>query len=130
MKDEDGNHDGRPAIEMIEIAIFPCGLCEKPAATIRLAADGEIVIDGLVCRMTMNVAPERQPRVRAILETLDVRGLYALNDEWASFYCPSCGRSYCADHWQLDVRYDDDFSGWYDCTYGTCPMGHRRMVDD
>jgi len=125
-----GADDDRDEQVEIAIAIFPCDLCDKPAATIRLAADGEVVIDGLVCRTTMRVAPENESRLRAILEAPDARSLYALDDEWASFYCPTCGRSYCSDHWQLDVRYDDDFPGWYDCTYGTCPAGHRRMVDD
>jgi hypothetical protein len=30
-------------------------------------------------------------------------------------------------HYQLVTEYDD---GFYDCTRGTCPEGHRRMVDD
>jgi len=24
----------------------------------------------------------------------------------------------------------DDHPGWYDATYGTCPQGHRRKLDD
>lgn len=42
-------------------------------------------------------------------------------------YCPDCDRVYCATHYQLEVEYDE---GFYDCTRGTCPEGHRRMVDD
>jgi hypothetical protein len=124
----DGATDG-DGIE-IEMAIFPCSLCEKPATIIRLTADGDVVIDGLVCRTTLRATPRGLPRLRAILEELDARGLYALDAEWASFYCPDCGRSYCSNHWQFETRYDDDFPGWYDCTYGTCPAGHRRLVDD
>ncbi len=81
-----GADDDRDEQVEIAIAIFPCNLCDKPAATIRLAADGEIVIDGLVCRTTTRVAPENESRLRAILEALDARGLYKLNDEWASFF--------------------------------------------
>jgi hypothetical protein len=68
--------------------------------------------------------------VRAILDCQDVRAHYALNDEWASFYCPTCHQAFCRAHWHFDVRYNDDFPEWYDCTYGTCPVGHRRLVDD
>ena len=42
-------------------------------------------------------------------------------------YCPTCDRVYCRDHYQTEERYDE---GFYDCTYGTCPQGHRRMIDD
>ena len=45
-------------------------------------------------------------------------------------YCPECNLIYCKDHWIMEVKYDDDFPGFYDCTYGTCPKGHRRMIDD
>lgn len=74
--------------------------------------------------------------MRAILDCQDVRALYALNDEWASFSCPTCHQSFCRAHWHFDVRYDDDFPEWYewyewyDRTYGTCPSGHRRLVND
>ncbi len=44
-----------------------------------------------------------------------------MTERSASFYCPDCGASYCKDHWQQQVEFDD---GFYDCTYGTCPQGH------
>lgn len=109
---------------------FPCDLCGKPAATITLAADGEIVVMALIGRTTQRVGAEAMPRVRDVLTQRDARALYALDREWGSFYCPTCDRSYCADHWHFDVRYDDEFPGWYDCTYGTCPENHTRLVDD
>jgi hypothetical protein len=113
-----------------QTAAFPCSLCDKPAATIALAPDGLIVIAGLIGRTTMRIQAEDVPKVRDILARRDACALYALNDEWASFYCPACDRSYCADHWHFAVRYDDDFPGWYDSTTGTCPAGHTRLVDD
>lgn len=111
-------------------ATFPCELCAKPAAIISLAADGAIVVEALIGRTTMRIRAEDVPRVRDILVQRDARALYALNNEWASFYCPTCDRSYCADHWHFFVRYDDDLPGWYDCTYGACPENHTRLVDD
>jgi len=45
-------------------------------------------------------------------------------------YCPECDKVYCADHWRTEVVMDEEWSDFYDCTYGTCPKGHRRMIDD
>ena len=42
-------------------------------------------------------------------------------------YCPKCDKIYCWEHYNARVEYDD---GFYDCVYGTCPDGHRRMIDD
>jgi len=42
-------------------------------------------------------------------------------------YCPECDKIYCWEHYNARVEYDD---GFYDCTYGECPEGHRRMIDD
>lgn len=42
-------------------------------------------------------------------------------------YCPDCDKVYCRGHYFLDEVWDE---GFYDCTYGTCPDGHRRMIDD
>ena len=47
-------------------------------------------------------------------------GLYA--------YCKECGKIYCGKHWETKMVFESD--GWYDCTYGICPKGHRKMVDD
>jgi hypothetical protein len=45
-------------------------------------------------------------------------------------YCPECDKAYCGDHIKQEVVMDDEDPGFYDCTYGTCPKGHRRMIDD
>ncbi len=42
-------------------------------------------------------------------------------------YCPECDRIFCGTHYQKMTEWD---GSWYDCTYGTCPKGHRRMIDD
>jgi hypothetical protein len=42
-------------------------------------------------------------------------------------YCPECDKVYCRDHIHTQVIWDD---GFYDYTYGTCPMGHKRIIDD
>ena len=45
----------------------------------------------------------------------------------APFYCPECGQAYCRADWHTYVVFDE---GFYDCTIGTCPAGHRHTVDD
>jgi len=47
--------------------------------------------------------------------------------EGVDAYCPECDKIYCWEHYNARVEYDD---GFYDCTYGECPAGHRRMIDD
>jgi hypothetical protein len=42
-------------------------------------------------------------------------------------FCPECDAIYCHSHYRTQVVEDE---GFYDCTYGTCPRGHRRMIDD
>lgn len=42
-------------------------------------------------------------------------------------YCPTCDKIYCAQHYQTREEYDE---GYYDCTYGTCPHGHKRIIHD
>jgi len=42
-------------------------------------------------------------------------------------YCPDCDEIYCWEHYNPVEEFDD---GFYDCTYGTCPKGHRRIIDD
>jgi hypothetical protein len=37
------------------------------------------------------------------------------------------GLNYCGADWWTYVLVDE---GFYDCTMGICPQGHRHMVDD
>jgi hypothetical protein len=60
--------------------------------------------------------------IRSALNERDSRSLYKLARSSMSFYCPKCDAWYCRDHWQLAVEFDQ---GFYDCTYGTCPAGHK-----
>ena len=67
--------------------------------------------------------------VRAILsqQAPDPAQLRQIDWELAPFYCPDCGQNYCRADWHTDVLDDE---GFYDCTMGICPGGHRYMVDD
>jgi len=50
-----------------------------------------------------------------------------LNFEGIDGYCPDCDKIYCRFHYNAYEEYDE---GFYDCTYGVCPKGHKRMIDD
>jgi hypothetical protein len=67
--------------------------------------------------------------VRGILSGRDPdpAALRRIDWELAPFYCPECGRNYCRADWDTVALFDE---GFYECTMGTCPGGHRHMVDD
>jgi hypothetical protein len=65
--------------------------------------------------------------IRSALATGDPIALYALDREYAPFWCPTCGSTYCPDHW---VIWEERDEGFYDCTRGRCPEGHVRILDD
>lgn len=138
---------------MTASATFPCASCGNVAATVTLvepsqAATGstgsaaepsdpsvvprtvlpdlpEIAIAGIAG--VMSIAPVPQDAVAAALETGDPAALFAINYEYAPFWCPRCTLSYCGDHYRSWMTFDE---GFYDATYGVCPEGHERMLDD
>lgn len=57
--------------------------------------------------------------------TIDAAALHALDQTWVPFYCPQCGRSFCAEHWELAPKFDWGFSHYS----GTCPVGHPHVID-
>ena len=105
-------------------AVFPCAVCGEDATTVELGSDGALRVDGTASVLTARRAGDRGLR-QAILDG-DAWALYRIRHEYAPCYCPDCGSSYCAKHWRLDERLKGDW--WYDCTYGTCPHGHRRVI--
>jgi hypothetical protein len=60
-------------------------------------------------------------------DNIDPLTLRDINWELAPFYCPDCELNYCSGHWDANVIFDETF---YDYTMGTCPNGHRYMIDD
>jgi hypothetical protein len=57
----------------------------------------------------------------------DPMALRRIDWELAPFYCPDCDVSYCRADWETFPIFDE---GFYDCTIGICPNGHRHTVDD
>ena len=103
-------------------AIFTCQLCGKEAGSIKAITLDQVRLEGLDDR-TM---PADSVTFKAI-DNSDARALYKLNDEYVPLYCPQCDCSYCKEHWKTRISFDD---GFYDATYGDCPAGHERRMDD
>ena len=76
------------------------------------------------------VAPVAYETVREALAAADAGALHRVSRQWAPCYCPTCKCCYCVSHWDTEIRFDDDFPSWYDATYGICPRGHRRLLND
>ncbi len=76
--------------------------------------------------------PRDEEYLELIMDYLDNRDLKSVLKEFdgdnLAFYCPTCDKCYCGDHWRTRLVMED--FGWYDYTMGTCPEGHERMIDD
>jgi hypothetical protein len=132
-------------------ATYLCGACGQRAATVTLVPQGEpdprltpepagappgismglarytsVSIDGGPVSFTVGVMTMPDAVVGA-LASGDAGRLYAIDSEFAPFWCPACHSSYCRDHWRTTELYDD---GFFDCIKGRCPNGHERTLVD
>jgi predicted RNA-binding Zn-ribbon protein involved in translation (DUF1610 family) len=96
---------------------LPAGSTESPF----------MIIDGIVGQTQFRLEESSFETVKRALEHEDSAALHALDSEYVSSFCPNCGCHYCRTHWTQEVAFDD---GYYDCTYGVCPAGHKCMLDD
>jgi hypothetical protein len=127
-------------------ASFRCAKCGEMAGVLRVARANTPVDmgpplgvetpgrDGLVIDYFLGTAwlaseTESLDAVQALIDqgSADPVAIRQVNPDLAPFYCPDCELNYCAKDWDTHVMLDD---GFYDCTMGTCPNGHRHMVDD
>ncbi len=97
-----------------------CSVCGKEAGTLT-CADGELRRVSFTSVLTQR----ETPGVRAVIGS--ARALYELDFELAPFYCPTCDRSYCGEHWSATDIFED---GVHDSIRGTCPEGHERLLED
>jgi hypothetical protein len=113
---------------------LPCAVCGERA--VAFAVDRHpwqdsgtcLVFEGITRQEAFDLA--LAPEVFERLERGDVAGVHTLLPEGLDAYCPACDKLYCRTHYAVEESYDDDFEGWYDASYGTCPAGHRRLLDD
>jgi len=114
---------------------LPCSVCGEIAVKFkigrgRLDKEDSLVFSGITHSTSLErgLAPqlfkhldeENFSRVHAFMKKHHQR-------EGLDAYCPTCGKIYCARHYQTREEYDE---GFYDCTWGTCPRGHKRIIDD
>lgn len=109
---------------------FDCAACRHPAGRVELLTrrrgKANLVVTSFLGRTSILVESRPDDIARAI-SAGDADALFRRDPEFTPFWCPECSCSYCDRHWAREVAFDD---GFYDCTYGTCPAGHRRMLDD
>lgn len=117
-------------------AVFHCSRCQKIAATVTLLSPERpeslsksytISIRDFIGHERMVMSPSSAAELGAILKQADPAALYQMERLWAPFYCPTCSRNYCVDHWTVVPVYDE---GFFDHSYGYCPEGHRRLIED
>jgi hypothetical protein len=66
-------------------------------------------------------------QVAQALDTGDGAVLFAIDQEYAPFWCPRCAAAYCREHYRSFTVYDE---GFFDCIRGVCPKGHERTLVD
>jgi hypothetical protein len=114
---------------------LPCSVCGKISVIIRVGVpvyskDLRLVYEGITHSTGYDLQDAKD--VFALLSAGNLKGLHQLFKdrlvyEGIDAYCPECDKIYCRDHYNAVENYDD---GFYDDTDGTCPLGHRRMIDD
>lgn len=89
-----------------------------------------LVEEGFLGKSSTRLGSAAAARVAQALERADAASLYAVNLEYAPFYCPRCDAVYCRACWRTFLVFADDLPGWLEETRGTCPEDHERMLSD
>jgi hypothetical protein len=118
-------------------ASFNCCLCGKTAGAVEVLPPGHpnglakdsstICITGFIGEERILLSGNTDQALRACLEQSHAAGLYQIEHLWAPFYCPACARVYCLEHWTVIPEFDGEF---FDHSYGYCPEGHKRLIED
>lgn len=115
---------------------LPCAECGKVAVRVHLGVPEFGDSDDLVYEGITHACAVGLKHLETVYAHLDARDLPALHDylrqntrleEGIDAYCPVCQKVYCAEHYNAREVWDE---GFYDCTWGTCPAGHKRIIDD
>ncbi len=133
------NKSIKPIPRVIKISNFeyhlPCSVCGKISIKYKIGPDWLDDHESLVYSGITHSRSLRKDLANMLFEILDNENLSAVHQfmlkyhslEGLDAYCPECDKIYCWEHYDAREEYDD---GFYDCTYGECPNGHRRMIDD
>ncbi|MEQ8222790.1 MAG: hypothetical protein ABRQ37_10845 [Candidatus Eremiobacterota bacterium] len=114
---------------------IPCSVCGIIAFVFsveipRFEEHENLICTGITHRRAIGL--EHREKIFSLLEDRKIREIHDffikfISHEGIDAYCPLCDKIYCRIHYNAWEQYDD---GFYDCTYGTCPEGHKRMIDD
>ncbi len=113
-----------------------CAACGEIAAKFKVGVadilkETKLMYSGITTGLYLDA--EHAPEIFPLLDAEKIKEVHAFIRERTAYsegmdaYCPKCDKTYCREHYNPMEEYDD---GFYDCTYGTCPVGHRRMIDD
>ena len=127
--------EGEPPTETIvkveeKAYTLSCAVCGRVAVVI-IQKTSQFVYSGIMIETVLDTKLAK--KAFKLLASKDLKGLhsYLSNDiqleEGMDAYCPKCDSIYCPEHYTTEEEWDD---GFYDCTYGTCPEGHRRIIHD
>ncbi len=114
---------------------LPCSECGKIAVEFKIGYGRFDEKEALVFR---GITHERSMNIKLAYELFELlikknlSGIHNFMEKYHGYegldaYCPECDKIYCWEHYDAKEEYDE---GFYDCTYGICPKGHKRMIDD
>jgi hypothetical protein len=129
LRDQWGNEPS--SSKMLAERGFACSRCRSLAGTVQLFTHPEspyVSISSFRSSLVARVSAETLDHLREIISAGDARALYAVDCEFAPFFCPCCKACYCGDHWETWDVFEKD--GWFDCVRGRCPAGHERILED
>lgn len=116
---------------------LPCSVCGKIAVKfwIGLAQFSDkkaLICSGIVHMASIDISDAQkifiwleQEQIAEIHSFLEKNTI--VFEEGIDAYCPQCDKIYCIAHYSTREEWED---GFYDCTYGTCPNGHTRIIHD
>jgi hypothetical protein len=116
-------------------ATYTCARHGTAAGSLRLhpIAGGDnclLVEEGFLGKTSRRLGSAAAARIAQVLGRADPVALYALDLEYAPFYCPTCDAVYCGECWRTFLVFADDLPGFLEETRGICPQGHERMLAD
>jgi len=123
---------------------LPCSVCGETAVVIRKGTRGDrddkdkaeyLLYKGITHEPSPGLDARHADRIFQWLERSDLASIHAYfkeidvrMEDGMDAYCPECDAIYCWTHFDASPEFEDGW--WYDCTTGTCPQGHSRVLDD
>lgn len=114
---------------------IPCSICGKIAIEFKIGygrfdKEESLVFSGIT--HSRSFSKKLSSKIFKILKAQNLKAAHEFMIQYYGYegldaYCPECDKIYCREHYNARVEWDD---GFYDCTMGTCPRGHERLIDD